>query len=152
MSGLQGSTWLGGKLVSGLASIDEGLENANILGALSPGEEGSEMVDAQTGEIANDYSDVHPLPLGFSRNILIAHWLGRRSYSRCQNFTSSLLSPGYNFCNMSTNFLYSESFLPRRISKGPGAFAPDVNHWSAAALASANLSACCGPTCGEACT
>ncbi|KAK9866364.1 hypothetical protein WJX84_011013 [Apatococcus fuscideae] len=54
----QGSTWLGGKLVSGLASIDEGLENANILGALSPGEEGSEMVDAQTGEIANDYSDV----------------------------------------------------------------------------------------------
>lgn len=60
---LQGGNWLGAKVVKGLASIDEGLENANILSSLDPLAEGEAMVNAQTGELANDYSDVSHLPL-----------------------------------------------------------------------------------------
>lgn len=54
----KGGNWLGAKVVKGLASIDEGLENANILSSLDPLAEGEAMVNAQTGELANDYSDV----------------------------------------------------------------------------------------------
>ncbi len=62
MSALQGTSWVGSKLVKGLASIDETLENANILSTLSGGEEGSTMVDATNGkELASDYSDVRQL-------------------------------------------------------------------------------------------
>lgn len=69
---LQGSNWLGAKLVKGLASIDEGLESANILSTLDSLAEGEAMVNAQTGELANDYSDVRHPPTAVPTFLVLA--------------------------------------------------------------------------------